>query len=76
MLQVLRDQTCINAFILVFNGADVRWDIGQLQMLDLLHQTFPMIWANVIIVINHLHQDMKSIRRRERDGKSDAVLLN
>jgi hypothetical protein len=57
MLQVLREQTCINAFILVLNGSDIRWDAGQLQMLDLLDQTFPMIWTNVIIVINHLHQD-------------------
>ena len=75
MLQVLRDQTCINAFILVLNGSDIRWDAGQLQMLDLLDQTFPMIWKNVILVINHLQQDLKSIKRREKNGRSDAQLL-
>ena len=75
MLQVLRDQTCIHAFILVLNGNDIRWDAGQLQMLDLLDQTFPMIWTNVIIVINHLQQDFKSIERREENGRSDAHLL-
>jgi hypothetical protein len=74
MLQVLKDQKSINAFILVLNGSDIRWDVGQLQMLDLLDQTFPMIWTNVIIVINHLHQDLKSINRREKDGRSDAQL--
>ena len=64
MLKILKEQTCIHAFILVMNGNDIRWDAGQLQMLDLLHQTFPMIWGNVIIVINHLPQDSKSINRR------------
>ena len=64
MLNILKEQTCINAFILVMNGNEIRWDAGKLQMLDLLNQTFPMIWANVIIVINHLPQDPKSIKRR------------
>jgi hypothetical protein len=44
-------------------------------MLDLLDQTFPMIWTNVIIVINHLQQDSKSIKRRETNGRSDAKLI-
>ena len=30
MLQILKQQTCINAFILVMNGNDIRWDSGQL----------------------------------------------
>ena len=66
MLKILKEQTCIHAFILVLNGNDIRWDAGQLQMLDLLHQTFPMIWANVIIVINHLSQDAKAINKRSK----------
>jgi len=30
MLQILKQQTCIHAFILVMNGNDIRWDAGQL----------------------------------------------
>jgi hypothetical protein len=44
-------------------------------MLDLLEQSFPnFFWANVIIVINHLQQDAKSINRRRTNGRSDAQL--
>ena len=73
MLKILKEQTCIHAFMLVMNGNDIRWDAGQLQMLDLLDQTFPMIWANVIIVINHLPQDAKNIKRRS-NHRSDPTL--
>ena len=54
MLTIMKEQKCIHAFILLLNGNDARWDAGQLQMLDLLHQTFPQIWNNVIIVVNRL----------------------
>ena len=73
MLHILKEQTCINAFILVMNGNDIRWDSGQLQMLDLLHQTFHMIWENVVIVINHLPQDAKAIKKRNKH-RSDPQL--
>ncbi len=66
MLTILKEQPCIHAFILVLNGHEIRWDAALLQMLDLLDQTFPMIWANVIIVINHLSQDEKAVNRRNR----------
>ena len=42
-------------------------------MLDLLDQTFPMIWGNVIIVINHLSQDAKAINKRNKN-RSDGTL--
>jgi hypothetical protein len=44
-------------------------------MLDLIDQTFPMIWANIIIVVNQLQQDEKSKKRREKNGRSDPELL-
>ena len=28
MLKILKEQTCIHAFILVMNGNDIRWDSG------------------------------------------------
>ena len=74
MLMIMKEQTCIHAFILVLDGNDVRWDAGQRQMLDLLHQTFPMIWENVIIVINRLPQDENSIDRRKKK-RSDPKLV-
>ena len=42
-------------------------------MLDLIDQTFPLIWGNIIIVINHLEQNEYCIKRREVIKKrSDA----
>jgi hypothetical protein len=42
-------------------------------MLDLLDQTFSLIWRNVIIVINHLPQDAKAIHKRNKH-RSDPQL--
>ena len=52
MIKVIKEQKKINAFLLVFNGQNIRWNQATWQILTLFDQMFPQFWKNVIIVVN------------------------
>lgn len=71
MIELIKNEGTVNAFLLVFNGSLARWNSATLGVLDLLGQNFPRFWDNVIVILNFMPQDKKAIKRRE-SARSDA----
>ena len=74
MIKLIKKQDEINAFILIFNGSNVRLDYSQLQVLDLLNEMLPNFFNNVILVLNFMSQSEGEKKKRERAGRGDIVL--
>lgn len=56
----------VDAFILVINGLTGRFGASSHQSLELLGKQFPDFWTKVIIVLNYMRQDKKSVEKREK----------
>lgn len=66
MIETIKAQGTVHAFILVFNGATARWNLATLDVLRLIAKNFPRFWNNLIVVLNFMPQDEASIKRREQ----------
>ena len=64
----------MNAFLLVFNGQVPRWTGATLDVLKLLAKNFPRFWDNLIVILNFMPQDTKSIQRRAQSQKDKEKL--
>ena len=64
MIETIKAQGTVHAFLLVFNGSTARWNLATLDVLRLLAKNFPRFWNNLIVVLNFLPQDDASIARR------------
>lgn len=66
MIKTIQDLGHVNAFLLVFNGQQARWNGATLDVLKLLAANFPSFWDNLIVVLNFMPQDPTAIKRRNQ----------
>lgn len=74
MINVLKDVRTLNAFILVFNGGNIRWNEATWSVLNLLNNMFPNFWDNLIVVINFWPADQRSQNRRKQQKRQEGDL--
>lgn len=66
MIEVIKREKTVDAFLLVFNGNDKRWDSSTKNVLKLLEQNFPDFYDNTIVVLNQMPMNEDNIKRRKK----------
>jgi hypothetical protein len=75
MIDVLKgSQLKIDAFLLVVNGEEVRWDPSFYTTLELYAHIFgPKFWDRTLVVVNHWQMNENAKQRRKRTGRIEHV---
>eukprot|EP01017_Pseudomicrothorax_dubius_P028724 TRINITY_DN3432_c0_g3_i2.p1 TRINITY_DN3432_c0_g3~~TRINITY_DN3432_c0_g3_i2.p1 ORF type:complete len:453 (-),score=83.89 TRINITY_DN3432_c0_g3_i2:145-1503(-) len=74
LINLLKREGYISAFILVLNGQETRWKSSTWSMLELFTNMYPNFWNKVIVLVNFWPTDEKSIKRRKQADRNEQVL--
>ena len=76
IIDELKKHKYVDAFLLVFNSNNIRWNEGTNDMLDTLNKMFPEFWKNCIIILNHWssNPEAEQIRQIQRPFDDEVSL--
>ena len=76
MINLIKNIGSVQAFILVMNGQNIRWNDAKLSVLKLFDEMFHAFWDNAIFIINFWSSDLYSQDIRRVSGRNAVFLKN